>query len=132
MDTDDVGARLVEATGLNGALVEVQHPNAPWNDKIVIWMMVDDDTAEAIAEDVREVAAFAADDRDLGGHDLTLAATKGEPADFPDRSSLVLSTAYVMGSVATLVGGKGVEDLLELGGDASHTEDSGNDRKELD
>ncbi len=117
MDTDDVGARLVEATGLNGALVEVQHPNAPWNDKIVIWMMVDDDSAEAVAEDVREVAAFAADDRDLGGHDLTLAATKGEPADFPDRSSLVLSTAYVMGSVATLVGGKGVEDLLELDAD---------------
>jgi diadenylate cyclase len=25
-----------------------------------------------------------------------------------------------------------LEDLLELGGDASHTEDSGNDRKELD
>ena len=117
MDTEEVGARLVEATGLNGALVEVQHPDAPWNDKIVIWMMVDDDGAEAVAEDVREVARFAADDPDLSGHELTLAASKGEPADFPDRSSLVLSAAYVMGSVAAIVGGKGVEDLLELDAD---------------
>lgn len=38
MDTDDVQSRLAAASDLSGALVEVQHPGLPTNEKIVIWM----------------------------------------------------------------------------------------------
>lgn len=114
MNTDDVRDRLVAATDLNGALVEVQRPGLPTNEEIVIWMFVDDDTPAAVAADVRDVAAFAADDRDLGGKDLTLVAVPGEPEDFPDRVVLGSSGSPVMAEVAGIVGGKGAEEFLDL------------------
>jgi len=116
MNTTDVQDRLVAATDLNGALVEVQHPGAPWNDKIVVWMFVDDGSAQAVADDVRDVAGFAADDADLSDEELTLIAVKGRPEDFPERHQLAVAGEYVMGEVASLVGGSGSEDQLVLGG----------------
>ncbi|MFT4229301.1 MAG: hypothetical protein QM602_03325 [Microbacterium sp.] len=114
MNTDDVQTRLTEATSLNGAKVEVQHPGAPWNSKIVIRMFVDDDSAEAVAENVREVAAFAADEPSLDGQPLTLMAIVGTPDDFPNGDGLSVAGVKVMGSVSRIVGGVGTEEILEL------------------
>ena len=73
-------------------------------------MFVDDDAPEAVADDVRRVAAFAAEDRDLRGKDVSLVAVEGQPADFADRVVLGSSGAKVMAKVAAIVGGSGAED----------------------
>jgi hypothetical protein len=65
---------------------------------------------------VRAVAAFAVDDRDLGGQPLTLLAVQGSPGDFSDPlTATITDSAYVMGSVSEILGaGKGVENILDL------------------
>lgn len=67
-----------------------------------------------IADDVRRVAAFAAEDRDLRGKDVSLVAVEGQPADFADRVVLGSSGAKVMAKVAAIVGGSGAEEFLDL------------------
>ncbi len=116
MNEKSVSDRLAEDAGLNGALVEVQHPGAPWVNKIVIRMFVADATAEGVARDVRSVAAVAVDDPDLRGEPLTFMAVQGAPADFSDPlTATITDSASVMGSVADRLGvGTGVEDILEL------------------
>ncbi|EIC06642.1 hypothetical protein HMPREF1529_00720 [Microbacterium sp. oral taxon 186 str. F0373] len=116
MNENAVSERLTQASGLNGAMVEVQHPGAPWVNKIVIRLFVRDASAAAVADDVRAVAAFAVDDRDLGGQPLTLLAVQGSPGDFSDPlTATITDSAYVMGSVSEILGaGKGVENILDL------------------
>ena len=113
MNEHDVAQRLAEAAQLNGAIVEVQHPDAPWNNKYVVWMFIDDDAPGSVADDVRRVAVFADADGDLSGKPLTLFAVVGEPEAYAD-GSYRLSASDVMGSVSEIVGGKGVEDTLSL------------------
>lgn len=113
VDERDVSDRLAAAADLNGAIVEIQHPGAPWNNKYVVWMFVGDGTATAVASDVRRVAAFADADEDLSGQDLTLFAVVGQPDEYAD-GSFRLSAVDIMGSVSEIVGGKGVEDTLTL------------------
>ncbi|AXA96920.1 hypothetical protein E5344_10795 [Microbacterium laevaniformans] len=116
MNENAVSERLTQASGINGAMVEVQHPGAPWVNKIVIRLFVRDASAAAVADDVRAVAAFAVDDRDLGGQPLTLLAVQGSPGDFSDPlTATITDSAYVMGSVSEILGaGKGVENILDL------------------
>ncbi|KXZ61880.1 MAG: hypothetical protein BGN98_06205 [Microbacterium sp. 69-7] len=114
MNEKDVSDRLGREAGLNGALVEVQHPGLPTNEKIVVWMFVDDTSAPAVADDVTRVARVAANDPDLAGKDLTLAAVEGSPADHTDRVVLGSSGVPVMAAVAETVGGRGAEEFLEL------------------
>lgn len=111
MNEQDVAQRLAEAARLNGAIVEVQHPDAPWNNKYVVWMFIADDAPGSVADDVRRVTVFADADGDLSGKPLTLFAVVGEPEAY---GSYRLSASDVMGSVSEIVGGKGVEDTLSL------------------
>jgi len=116
MNEQDVSDRLVEATSLNGAIVEVQHPGAPWVNQIMIRMFVEDGSADAVAEDVREVAAFAVEDSDLEGEPLMFLAVEGSPDDFDDPVlATIVGSLRVMGSVSEALGaGHGVEEILEL------------------
>lgn len=116
MNEADVSERLVAATDLNGAMVEVQHPGVPWANKIVIRLFVKDGSPEAVADDVREVAAFAVDDSDLSGEELSFFAVEGAPEDFDEPVLATITEAlYIMGSVSGELGvGKGVESMLTL------------------
>ena len=40
MNVERVSDRVVQGAGVNGAIVEVQHPGAPWVNKIVIRLFV--------------------------------------------------------------------------------------------
>lgn len=108
---------------VNGAIVEVQHPGAPWVNKIVIRLFVADPSAEGVASDVRAVAAVAASDADLSDQPLTFIAVEGSPEDFSDPlTATITDSLYIMGSVAGLLGvGSGTEEVLDLSADDVRT-----------
>ncbi|MDY0828999.1 hypothetical protein SK224_07650 [Microbacterium sp. BG28] len=91
------------------ATVEVQHPGVPWANKVVIRLYVRDASITGVAAAVREAARAAADNPQLDDTDLTFIAYDGPPEDNEFAAGL-----FVMGSVSEIVGGKGVEDILDL------------------
>lgn len=111
MNESDVSSRVTEASEAStyAVRVEVQHPDAPWVNKVVIRLYVRDGSAEGVATAVREVASAAAADPDLKGTDLTFIAYEGRPEDNSRIDDL-----RVMRSVSAIVGGKGVEGILDL------------------
>jgi len=111
MNESDASSRVTEASEAStyAARVEVQHPGAPWVNKIVIRLYVRDGSAEGVATAVREVASAAAADPDLKGTDLTFIAYEGRPEENSQIDDL-----RVMGSVSAIVGGKGAEGILDL------------------
>lgn len=117
LNEKDLSERLTESASiseLNAATVEVQHPNAPWVNKFVVRVFVHDESPEGVAAAVRQVAVFAADDPDLEGEDITFIAVPGFPEDYESAAQLAVTYLRVMGSVSGIVGGKGVEGVLEL------------------
>lgn len=123
MNVERVSDRVVQGAGVNGAIVEVQHPGAPWVNKIVIRLFVADPSAEGVASDVRAVAAVAASDADLSDQPLTFIAVEGSPEDFSDPlTATITDSLYIMGSVAGLLGvGSGTEEVLDLSADDVRT-----------
>lgn len=116
VNEEDLSERLTESASIavfNAATVEVQHPNAPWVNKLVVRVFVHDESAEGVAAAVRQVAVFAADDPELEGEEITLMAYPGFPEDYAD-GGLGVNDLRVMGSVSEIVGGKGVEGVLVL------------------
>lgn len=116
LNEEDLSERLTESASIsvfNAATVEVQHPNAPWVNKLVVRVFVHDESAEGVAAAVRQVAVFAADDPDLDGEEITFLAYPGFPEDYGD-GGLGVYDLRVMGSVSEIVGGNGVEGVLEL------------------
>lgn len=116
VNEEDLSERLTESASItvfNAATVEVQHPNAPWVNKLVVRVFVHDESAEGVAAAVRQVAVFAADDPDLEGEEITFIAYPGFPEDYVD-GGLGVSYLHIMGSVSGIVGGKGVEGVLDL------------------
>lgn len=111
VNVNDASERLTAAaeSSAYAAVVEVQHPGAPWVDKIVIRLYVRDGTAEGVAAAVRDVAVASVDDPDLSSRDLTFIAYEGRPEENSNIDDL-----FVMGSVSEIVGGKGVEGVLVL------------------
>ena len=111
MNESDASSRVTEASEAStyAARVEVQHPGAPWVNKIVIRLYVRDGSAEGVATAVREVASAAAADPDLKGTELTFIAYEGRPEENSQIDDL-----RVMGSVSAIVGGKGAEGILDL------------------
>ncbi len=123
MNVERVSDRVVQGAGVNGAIVEVQHPGAPWVNKIVIRLFVADPSAEGVASDVRAVAAVAASDADLSDQPLTFIAVEGSPEDFSDPlTATITDSLYIMGSVAGILGvGSGTEEVLDLSADDVRT-----------
>ncbi|WP_282837899.1 hypothetical protein [Microbacterium flavum] len=116
VNEDDLSERLTASASIavfNGATVEVQHPGAPWTNKFVVRVFVDDESAEGVAAAVRQVAIFAAGDSTLDGEELTVMAYPGFPEDYAD-GGLGVSYLPVMGSVSAITGGVGREGVLEL------------------
>jgi len=113
VNEDDLSERLTAATTINAATLEVQHPGVPWENRLVVRLFVSDESAAGVAEGVREVADFAATDPDLSGEPLTFIAVPGFPEDYLD-GGLAVSYLPVMASVSAIVGGEGVEGILEL------------------
>lgn len=112
VNTSDASTRLTDATegSAYAAVVEVQHPGAPWVNKVVIRLYVRDGSPEGVAAAVREAAAGAGQDAGLRGSDLTFIAYEGRPEDNAHIDNLSF-----MGSVSGLLGaGKGVEGVLDL------------------
>lgn len=116
VNEDDLSERLTASASIavfNGATVEVQHPGAPWVNKMVVRVFVDDESAEGVAAAVSQVAVFAVDDPALAGEDITFMAYPGFPEDYAD-GGLGVSYLPIMGSVSEITGGTGREGVLEL------------------
>jgi len=111
MNESDASSRVTTASEAStfAARVEVQHPGAPWVNKIVIRLYVRDGSAEGVATAVREAATAAAADADLKDSDLTFIAYEGRPEENSQIDDL-----RIMGSVSEIVGGKGAEGILDL------------------
>lgn len=111
MNESNASARVTTASEAStyAARVEVQHPGAPWVNKIVIRLYVRDSSVDGVAAAVREVARAAVVDPDLKDNDLTFIAYEGRPEENSQIDDL-----RIMGSVSEIVGGNGVEGILDL------------------
>lgn len=114
VNEEDLSERLTASTTINAAIVQVQHPGAPWVNKFGVRLFVSDESAEGIADGVRQVAEFAVDDPTLAGEEITFIAVPGFPEDYDSAAQLAVTYISVMGSVSEIVGGKGVEGVLVL------------------
>lgn len=111
MNESNASARVSTASedSTYAASVEVQHPGATWVNKIVIRLYVRDSSVDGVAAAVREVARAAVVDPDLKDNDLTFIAYEGRPEENSQIDDL-----RIMGSVSEIVGGNGVEGILDL------------------
>lgn len=104
VDTEGFEARLAEVQGVNGALVEVQHPGLPTNTNVAVWLFVDSPDIDSVVAITRDVADAAATDDGVRGQQVNLSVVQGDPADFPTRQSAVKNSLPVMHLVAEALG----------------------------
>ncbi|MGK4595921.1 hypothetical protein [Amycolatopsis sp. w19] len=96
--------RLAALPGVDGALVEVQHPGLPTNTNVAIWLFVESVDVESVATTTRKVAGVARADDGVRGQQVNLSVVKGKRADFPNRQDFVGKTVPVMHLVAAALG----------------------------
>ncbi len=104
VDTGSFEKELDGIQGVNGSLVEVQHPGLPTNTDVVVWLFVDSTDVASVSATAREVAEIVKVDDSVRTHQVSLAVVQGEPAQYPTRSDVSSHSAQVMHKVAEELG----------------------------
>ncbi len=100
VDTAGFETRLSAVPGVNGAMVEVQHPGLPTNTNVAIWLFLESADVESVATTVRKVAGTARSDDGVRGRQITISVVQGTRAEFPIRQDVVANSVPVMHRVA--------------------------------
>ena len=119
VDTASFEQRLDQLPGLNGALVEVQHPGLPTNTQVAVWAFVDKTDVPSSVAAVHEIAEAVGEDPSIAGHAVIVAVVPGDPADYPNRADVVHGATPVMHEVAEQLGlPESDDEMLVLDRDA--------------
>lgn len=96
--------RLAQVDGVGDAWAGLQHPGAPWNTRVAVWLFVDDVSVDGLVAATRGAAPVLADDPDASGRTVHLAFVEGEPSDYDGRSAALAAEVTVLPEVYTEVG----------------------------
>lgn len=90
-DPDVSGLRdeLAGIDGVNGAEVFINHSGAPWNTQVVVYLYLDDPSAESVTGAVADAVPALAADSTASRHPVTVSFYDGVLADYADPAQAI-------------------------------------------